>query len=80
MLEKLRGSKEQSSGLLRTECLADIKQVDYPREECPAFPRTDGGIIENASFLNDGSFVVVVRAETALFFFFGRVCHGRRCQ
>ena len=78
MLEQLGCAEEQRGGLLRAEALANIQEVDNPREESSTLPRADGRIIEDASFLDDCGFIVVVGAKTALLLFFGRESHGRR--
>lgn len=78
MLEQFGGAKEQRSGLLRAEILADIKEVNDPREESSTLAWADGRIIEDAGFLDDCGFIVVVGTEAALLFFFGHVGHGRQ--
>lgn len=70
VLEQFGGAKEQSSGLLRAEILANIKEVNNPREESSTLARADGRIIEDAGFLDDCGLVVIVGAEAALLFFF----------
>ena len=78
MLEKFSGAEEQRSCLLRAEMLANVKEVDHPREESSALAGTDGRVIKDAGFLDDCGFVVIVGAESALLFLFGHVGHGRR--
>ena len=75
MLEQLRRPKEQRRRLLRVERLSDIKQVHDARKQGPAFARADGGFIEDAGLLNDGSLVVVIGAEAALLILFGYERH-----
>lgn len=78
MLEQFGGAKEQRGSLLRAEILANIQKVNDPGEQSSTLARADGRIIEDAGFLDDRSFIVVVGAEAALLFFFGHVGHGRR--
>lgn len=72
MLEQLGGSKEQSCCFLCPKCFPDIEKVDYSREECSALPWADGGLVEYTGLLNDSGFVIVIRAEAALFLLFRR--------
>lgn len=78
VLKQFCSAKEQRSGLLRAEMLANIKEVNNPCEESSTLARADGRIIEDAGFLDDCGLIVVVGAEAALLFFFGHVGHGRR--
>lgn len=78
VLEQFGGAKEQCSGFLRGETLANIQEINNPGEESSTLARADGRIIEDASFLDDCGLIVVVGAEAALLFFFGQISHDRR--
>lgn len=78
VLKQFCSSKEQRSALLRAKVLANVEKVDNPREESSALAWADGRVIEDAGFLDDCGFVIVVRAEAALLLFFGHVGHGKR--
>lgn len=69
VLEQLRGAEKQSGGLLGTETFANVEKMDDPREQCPAFSRTDWRIVEDASFLDHCRLVVVVCTETLVILF-----------
>lgn len=70
MLEQLGSSKEQSSGFLSVEGLADIEQVDDARKEGSTFSWANWRLVEDSCFLDDCSFIVVVGAEPALVLLF----------
>lgn len=59
MLEQLGDAKEQGSGLLCCERLADIEQKHDPSQKRSTFPRGDGRFIEYSSFLDHDGLVVV---------------------
>jgi hypothetical protein len=61
VLEQLCHAKEERCRLLRGECLANVEEVHNPSEQSPAFAWLDGRLVEAASFLYDGGFVVVER-------------------
>lgn len=62
VLEQFGGAKEQGCGFLCCEVLADVQQVYDAGEQRPTLSWTNGRFIEDAGFLDDGGFVIIVRA------------------
>lgn len=54
VLEELRHAKEEGGCLLGAKRLADVEEVDDLGEENAALPRTDGRLVEDPGFLDDG--------------------------
>lgn len=75
VLEEFRRAKEQRRRLLGVERLAGIEEVHDPRKEGPAFPRANGGVIEDPCLLYYRRLVVVICAEAGLLIFFGYERH-----
>ena len=69
MLEQLSSAEKQGGSLLRSEVFPDIQQVYNAGEQCPTLSWADRGFIEDSGLLYDGSFVIVVGADTLLLLF-----------
>lgn len=62
VLEEFCGAKEQGRSFLRCEVLPDVQQVYNASEQRPTLSWANRRFIEDAGFLYDGSFVIIVRA------------------
>lgn len=63
VLEELSDAEEEGGGLLGTEGLADIEEVDDFGEEDAALAGADGSLVEDARFLDDGLWSVPVASH-----------------
>jgi hypothetical protein len=61
VLEELGDTKEEVGSLMRSECLADVEEVDDSCEQRTAFSRRDGALVEHARLLENGRLVVQER-------------------
>lgn len=78
MLEQLCGAKKEGRSFLCCEVLANVEQVNDSSEQRPTLSWAYWRFIEDAGFLDDGSFVIIVRTQTFLLFFCERRRHDRR--
>jgi hypothetical protein len=63
VLEELSDAEEEGGGLLGTEGLADVEEVDDFGEEDAALAGADGSLVEDARFLDDGLWSVTVASH-----------------
>lgn len=60
VLEQFCGAKEQGGSFLCCEVLADVQQVYDAGKQRPALSWANWRFIEDACFLYDGGFVIIV--------------------
>ncbi len=62
VLEQFCGPKEQGGSFLCCEVLANVQQVYDASEQRPTLSWANWRFIEDAGFLYDGGFVIIIRA------------------